>query len=83
MKTWKVYPRNGKASFAERLTIALEHYAIHNAGKLPAGIRVNPKDVQEASETIKALGLDLEVAANGGVLAGEVWFQVADLEPVL
>ena len=77
MKTWKVYPRNGngKATFAERLTIALEHYAIHNNGALPAGIRVNPKDAQEATATIKALGLVITVQQNGGALSGEVWIE--------
>ena len=78
MKAWKVYPRNGAATLAERITIALEHYAIHNGGKLPAGIRVNPKDVQEATATIKALGLEVTVQENGGALLGEVWLQVGD-----
>ena len=39
---WKAY-RNGNLTLAQRITVALEHFAIHNSGKLPAVIRVNRK----------------------------------------
>jgi len=79
MKAWKVYPRNGK-TFSEHLTIALEHYAIHNDGALPAAIRVNPKDAQEATATIKALGLAITVQQNGGALVGEIWTEKPEVK---
>ena len=72
---WKAY-RNGNLTLAQRITVALEHFAIHNSGKLPAVIRVDPKDAQEAITTIKTLGLGLEVAANGSALSGKVWLAV-------
>jgi hypothetical protein len=77
MKAWKVY-RNGSQTLTERIGAALEHYAVHNAGALPAGIRVNPKDVEAARAIVKALDLEtLAVIGNGGALAGEVWLEVA------
>jgi hypothetical protein len=75
--TCTVYRLNER-SLAQRITVALEHYSVHNGGRLPAGIRVNPKDAPQATETIRALGLDLPVIENGGALLGEVWFQVAE-----
>ncbi len=77
MKTWQTY-RNGSTALPERITAALEHYAIHNDGALPRGIVVNPKDLDAARETVKALDVTLPVEDNGGALAGEVWLLVAN-----
>jgi hypothetical protein len=74
MKTLKVY-RNGSTTLAERIGHAIEHYAIHN-GRLPAAIVVNPRDVAETTQVVKALDLDLPVMENGGALLGEVWLVV-------
>ena len=77
MNNYTVY-RLREATLAERITAALEHFAIHNNNALPRGIRVNPKDLDAAREVIKALDLTLPVESNGGCLASETWLVVAD-----
>ena len=74
MNNYTVY-RLREVTLAERITAALEHFAIHNDGALPRGIRVNPKDLDAAREVVKALDVSVQVESNGGVLLGEVWLQ--------
>jgi len=75
VKNFTVY-RNGSTTLTERITKALEHYAIHNVDALPSEIRVNPRDLEAAREIIRALDLPtLQVIGNGGCAAVEVWLQ--------
>jgi hypothetical protein len=75
MKEWKLY-RNGSMTLEQRITVALEHYSVHNGGRLPAGIKVNPRDVAEATKVVADMGLALSVVGNGGALVGEVWLLI-------
>jgi len=77
MKTLKVY-RNGAATMTERIGRAIEHYTIHNGGRLPAAVVVNKRDVAETTAAVAALDLSLPVIADGGPLSGEVWLLVAE-----
>jgi hypothetical protein len=74
MNNYTLY-RLREATLAQRITEALSHYSIHNAGALPRGITVNPKDLESAREIVRALDLTLPVKSNGGCLQGEVWLQ--------
>jgi len=76
VKTLKVY-RNGAATLAERISKALAHFSIHNAGRLPAAVIVHKRNVAGTTEVLKALGVDLTVIEDGGPLAGEVWLLIA------
>jgi hypothetical protein len=76
MKTYKLY-RNGAATLTERIGKAIEHYTIHNGGRLPAAVIVNPRDEAETKAAVSALDLSLTVITDGGPLAGEVWLLVA------
>lgn len=78
MNQYKTY-RNSNLSLAQRIMAALEHYAVHNGGALPAAIVVNPRDLAEASVIVKALELaDLTVIGNGGCNVREVRLQIPE-----
>ena len=76
MRQYIIY-RNGSQTTAQRITAALAHYSQNN-GALPAAVVVNPKDIEAATEHVKALDLALPVVGNGGVMAVECWLQVAE-----
>jgi len=75
MRTIKVYP-NRSTPLAERIGRAIEHYLVHNPGKLPALAIVNAQDEQKAIQAVKVLDLDLSVIVEVGPLPGEVWLVV-------
>jgi hypothetical protein len=78
MNQYKNY-RNGTKTLTERITAALEHWAVHNGGELPAAVVVNPRNITEAGEILKALDLaTMAVVGNGGAAMQEVWLQVPE-----
>ncbi len=70
MVTYMVY-RQG-APIGERIRAALDLYR-REWGGLPAGIAVNPREVEAARRAVADLGLEVEVTALGGCLVPEVW----------
>lgn len=75
MNAYKVY-RNGAKSLRERVERAIGHYLVHN-DRVPESLAVNPANVVEVIEILKALNMSsLGVIVNGGVMAGEVWLQL-------
>jgi len=45
---------------------------------LPAGVIVNPTEIDAAQEAIKALSLSMPVANAGGCLLPEIWLEIAE-----
>jgi hypothetical protein len=63
-------------TFTERLARMIAHYSVHNGGRLPAAIVVNPSDLEIAREIVRELDLSLAVIGNRGAMSGEAWLQV-------
>ncbi len=76
MATYLVYrPNAWGASMRERVRAALDVYR-RECGGLPAGIAVNPREVEAARRVVADLGLDVEVTGLGGCLIPEIWLTI-------
>jgi len=80
MRQFIIY-RNGSQTLTQRLEAAMSHYHAHHEGQSPAAVAVNPKDLEAATETLKALDVTLPIVGNGGCMTVEVWLQVAEAKP--
>ena len=81
MATYLVYrPDAWGASMRERIRAALDVYR-RECGGLPAGLAVDPREVETARRVVADMDLKVEVKALGGCLVPEVWL-IMDGTPV-
>lgn len=76
MTSYKVY-RNGGGPVESRIKTACQLF-YRDRGTIPAGVVVNPTELQAARAACAALSLGVPVEAVGGCLIPEVWLQEPD-----